>query len=185
MIVEKNILEKLKSYKNLTFSFDGLNLVKICVNGGNSVSLDALDPVKVGYFIGLILGDGCIVARKKESRLIYSVRIAFCSLEDAKKCRALVRGLFDLDAKIYDGSGCYSLVTYSKPLSLLLHFKYQIPIGKKYVKIVVPAEISRAGRSVKIAFLKGVFDSDGNIYKHRGRKAVQLRQKSFKFLIGL
>ena len=35
---------------------------------------------------------------------------------------------------------------------------------------------------MKISFLKGVFESDGNIYLHKETRCVQLRQKSEKFL---
>ena len=33
--------------------------------------------------------------------------------------------------------------------------------------------------------MKGVFDSDGNLYLHRGRRSIQLRQKSKDFLFEL
>ena len=65
---------------------------------------------------------------------------------------------------------------------MILHKKYQIPIGLKYGSIKVPDIINSSNKIKITSFLKGVFDSDGNIYLHRGRKCVQLRQKSYSFL---
>ena len=74
------------------------------------------------------------------------------------------------------------LLTHSKPLVLILNKKYQIPIGIKYDTIQIPKMIYIGHGKMKKAFIKGVFDSDGNLYIHRNNKCVQLRQKSQSFL---
>lgn len=63
-----------------------------------------------------------------------------------------------------------------------MHKKYEIPLGLKYASIKVPEIIKTSSDKQIKLFLRGVFDSDGNIYLHRGKKSVQLRQKSNIFL---
>ncbi len=58
---------------------------------------------------------------------------------------------------------------------------YSIPIGKKYKEIKVP-DIIKLDKDYIKYFIKGVFDSDGNRYKHRGNECIQIRQKSYKFI---
>ena len=65
---------------------------------------------------------------------------------------------------------------------MVLNKKYEVPIGKKYNSICIPQLVLNGNKNMKICFLKGVFESDGNIYVHRNNKCIQLRQKSESFL---
>jgi intein/homing endonuclease len=94
----------------------------------------------------------------------------------------MIYELFGIKSSIYPGKGCYDVCTYSKPLVLVLSHKFQIPIGKKYCNLQIPLIIINGESSLKKAFIKGIFDSDGNIYSHKGKNAIQLRQKSGSFL---
>ncbi|MBL7052096.1 MAG: LAGLIDADG family homing endonuclease [Nanoarchaeota archaeon] len=49
---------------------------------------------------------------------------------------------------------------------------------------MVPSIIINNKRVIPF-FIKGLFDSDGNIYLHRKKTAIQFRQKSQKFIIGV
>ena len=95
----------------------------------------------------------------------------------------MIKNIFSLNPSIYKGTGnYYVLCLYSKPLVMILHKKYEIPIGLKYLSLKVPDIVKNSNEKRMKAFLKGVFDSDGNIYNYRNKKSVQLRQKSFRFL---
>ena len=153
------------------------------VYGGNKIRFADDKNIGFCYLLGLILGDGCLCVQKRGIRKnTYSVNIVFREEIEAKRVSNLVLKLFDSSSFIYPGRGCYSLCVYSKPIVLILNKKYQIPIGKKYGSICIPRLILEGNKYMKKSFLKGIFDSDGNLYSHRGKKAVQLRQKSENFL---
>ncbi len=167
------------------------NISKVCVdsfsvNGGNNVIFPKKESKEFCYVLGLILGDGCLIHRKRnENRNTYLIKIAFRKLEKANKVRLLIKNMFGKMPSVYKGRGCYELCLHSKPLVLILNKLYAIPIGEKYESMQIPKFIIKGKTTFKVAFIKGIFESDGNIYEHRGKKCVQLRQKSFKFLRGI
>jgi len=153
------------------------------MNGGNKVSFPKENNLNFSYLLGLILGDGCLIHRDRgENRNTYLIDITFREKDKAEKIGRLIKDLFGINSSIYRGQGCYDLCVYSKPLVLILNKKYQIPIGLKYGSICVPKLILNGDKKMQISFLKGVFESDGNIYSYRKGKGVQLRQKSESFL---
>ena len=155
----------------------------LSMGGGNKMSSFNEMGLNFCYLLGLILGDGCMIHRKRDNnRNSYSINICFRIEEKANKIKLLVKNLFGIDSPIYPARGCYVLATFSKPLVLILNRKYDIPIGLKYNSICVPKLILNGDKDMKISFLKGVFESDGNIYLHKKNKCVQLRQKSNSFL---
>ena len=160
-----------------------IKIEEISISGGNKIRVPK-ENAEFFYLLGLILGDGCIsLSRKDSNRSTYVLKIACRQEETAKKVQKIIERTFECEAKIYPAKGCYSVDMYSKPLALLLNRFYDIPIGLKYKEIKVPKIIKRNNvKSIK-SFLKGMHDSDGNIYNHRNNKAVQLRQKSERFLL--
>ncbi len=162
---------------------DKINIESFSIYGGNKIIFPDEQNIFFCYLLGLILGDGCLVHNKKgDGRNTYLIKITFRELDEANKIEKVIRKLFEIKSSIYPGRGCYDLCIYSKPLVLILNKKYQMPIGKKYGSICVPRLIFNGNDKMKKAFLRGVFDSDGNIYLHRAKKSVQLRQKSDTFL---
>ncbi len=174
-----SIIKKIIEEKNLS----KINIDSFSINGGNKVVFPKKDSKEFCYVLGLILGDGCLVHRKRsENRNTYLIKIAFRKFEKAKEIGLLIKNMFGKMPSIYQGKGCYELCLHSKPLVLILNKLYDIPIGEKYESIRIPKCVIKGKRSFKVAFIKGIFESDGNIYEHRSRKCVQLRQKSCKFL---
>lgn len=172
----------------ITEIMDDKNLLSIdidafSVGGGNRVTPPNEKNSFFYYFLGLLLGDGCLVHNKRgPKKNTYLIQISFRYREEAEKIKEFVQELFNIIPSIYLGRGCYNLCIFSKPLVLILNKKYQIPIGLKYKSMKIPDIVMSSKIKRKIAFLKGIFDSDGNIYLHRGRKCVQLRQKSNSFI---
>lgn len=163
--------------------FNELKIESFSTYGGNQIRFPDEENLFFSYLLGLILGDGCLVHNDKgDNRHTYLIKITFREAKEAIKINKQVKKMFGVSGSIYRGRGCYDLCIYSKPLVLILNKKYQIPIGKKYNYICVPNLILKGNCDMKKAFLKGVFDSDGNLYDYRDTKAVQLRQKSGKFL---
>jgi len=163
-----------------------IKISSFSIKGGNKLVFNSEKEISFSYFLGLLLGDGCLIHTKRDNnRNTCLVQISFRYKEDSEKIKSLCQKMFSISPSIYKGKGCFNLCIFSKPLVFILNKKYEIPLGKKYSSIKVPEIILKGTKKNKIAFLKGVFDSDGNIYLHRGRKSVQLRQKSKKFLIEL
>jgi intein/homing endonuclease len=156
------------------------------VKGGNKLIFSSENSIEFSYFLGLLLGDGCLIhTKKKDGRNTCLIQISFRKKEEAERIKPLCENFFNIVPSIYEGRGCFNLCVFSKPLVFILNKKYEIPIGEKYSSLKIPEIILRGFKKNKIAFLKGVFDSDGNIYFHRGRQSVQLRQKSKSFLLEL
>lgn len=165
------------------YKLEQIEISHFSINGGNRITPPDENKVFFYYFLGLILGDGCLMhQRKGEKRNTYGLQITFREKREAEEIKFLVRKLIGVTPSIYPGRGCFNLCLYSKPLVLILHKKYDIPIGLKYPSLKVPEIIKTSTKNQKKAFVKGVFDSDGNIYIYRGKKIVQLRQKSYHFL---
>lgn len=164
-------------------SLKKVDIASFSIGSGNSI-IPPIHDKTFFYFLGLLLGDGCLVhSLKSKSKNTYLIQISFVTKTEAEFGASLIRKLFDVKSSIYRGRGCYNLCTYSKPLVILLNSLYEIPLGKKYPSIKVPELVKASKQKEDIPFfLKGVFDSDGNIYRYRKGKSVQLRQHSEKFI---
>lgn len=173
------IVLKIMKNKNLK----SIEIDSFSVRGGNKIVPPNEKNNAFYYILGLILGDGCLVHNQRsKTKNTYLIQISFRKKEEATKVRKLVKNLFKINPSIYAGRGCHNLCVFSKPLVLILHHKYQIPLGLKYKSMKVPDIVNKTNKKNAKAFLKGLFESDGNIYLHRGRKCIQLRQKSCSFL---
>jgi intein/homing endonuclease len=167
---------------------DDKGLKKLFVNyfsvgGGNKIKFPRDKDIRFSYFLGLILGDGCLVHRKRgNNKNTYSLRLYINNTKSLNYIKNLITELFNLSPSIYPAKGCFQVSVFSKPLVMILNKKYQIPIGVKYNLIKIPNLINKGTKIFKIAFLKGIFESDGNLYTYRKAKAVQLRQKSESFI---
>jgi len=160
-----------------------IDLDYFSVSSGNKVKFPDEMNLKFCYLLGLILGDGCLIHRKRgDNRNTYLIHISFKDKGDAEKSKIVIKELFNLSSNIHLGRGCYVLMAHSKPVVMILNKKYQIPLGLKYKFICVPDLIKKGNKEMKKSFVKGVFDSDGNIYFHRNNKCIQLRQRSRNFL---
>ena len=163
-------------YKKL----DKVEITSISLNAGNSIDAPCLDE-QFSYFLGFLLGDGCLsISKDKGGKRSYAVRIAIKEKKCLYEMIDLSKLLFGTNVSHCSAKGCYELCVYSKVLVLFLHVVFQIPIGKKYARIQVPKKL-KGYNQIKY-FLKGLMDTDGNIYLHRKKTCFQLRQKSGRFL---
>lgn len=153
----------------------------LCLNGGSRLKIPQ-ETTKFVYMLGLILGDGCLSFNKKwENGGSYTLQITMRAYNEAEEVSRLIREIFDLKSSIYPGRGCYNVTCFSKALVVFLNGLYSIPIGKKYKDMCVPCLI-RDRLDLVPHFIKGLFDSDGNVYIKRGKRCIQLRQRSKSFI---
>ena len=159
-----------------------LNIRSISVNGGNQLIFPEENNPKLYYLLGLILGDGCLCYKNKfQNGGSYRLQITVRYKKEVHQIRNLIKDLFNIDSSFYKDKGCYNVCTFSKVLVIFLNKIYDIPIGKKHKHMKVPIAVKKDKVYIKY-FLKGLFDSDGNIYKHRNSECLQIRQKSKSFI---
>ncbi|MEA3248686.1 MAG: LAGLIDADG family homing endonuclease [Nanoarchaeota archaeon] len=164
-----------------------LKFVKIeyfSIKGGNKIKFPEHENDAFCYFLGIILGAGCLIHSIRNKRNSWSVQITTNSKEKKDYLNKLIWDLFEVETAVYNLGTYYNLHIFSKPFVMILNKKYELPVGLKYGFIKVP-EIIQKKITWKKSFIKGVFECDGNIYNYRGKKSVQLRQKSKDFLIGI
>ena len=159
-----------------------LEIEYFSIKNGNKIKFPKYENDAFCYFLGVILGDGCLVHSVRGKRNSWHVQITTNSKEKGDYFTELAWKLFEIKTTVYFSRNCYKVCIFSKPLSMILASKYEIPIGLKYETIKVP-EVVKSRLSWKKSFIKGVFECDGNIYNYRGKKSVQLRQKSRRFLV--
>ena len=160
-----------------------INIVSFSVNSGKKIIIPDKENLQFYYLLGLILGDGCLSFNNKHLHGgSYTLQITMRYQKEAKKVKNLIKDLFNINSSIYKGKGCYNICTFSKTLVIFLNKLFSIPLGKKYKLIKVPTIINKDSNYIRY-FLKGLFDSDGNIYKNKNKWCIQIRQKSKIFII--
>ena len=125
--------------------------------------------------LGIMFGDGSL------SRTEHSVQIAITGNKFDDKdyllehVRPLFHSVFDLEltSRYRHGENTMDLYRYSKEVALTLH-SWGMPIGLKKLENLTP-KVAVAGR----AFVRGVFDTDGSVYRKYGPYAqVQFKTVS-------
>ena len=115
-------------------------------------------------FIGIFLGDGSFGSR-------YQVAMSWnhrCEEPYARHIQKMVHKLFGLDSRIRVRKkyGSAEVIIDSSNMVDYLKKLIGIKAGGKKKSFKLPAWLSRNKR-YKIGFLRGLFDSEGCIYKHR------------------
>lgn len=115
----------------------------------------------LAYFIGVILGDGCITSKKY--RIIIEKGNKKYMETTLKK---LFADLFDLSLRITPYRNYWRMQVRNKALWTYLNKVFEIPRGKKTEEIRVPNVIKKETLKIQNNFLAGVLDTDGG---KRGR----------------
>ena len=119
------------------------------------VALEELDE-EFAYFMGVIVGDGCLTAPER----------VMLSSADASIAALFARIAARWNLKVCSGTAPHDTFIASTQLhALLMHLG--LSRGKAATKCV-PAAILRAPQPIVAAFLSGLFDADGTIDKRDG-----------------
>lgn len=114
-------------------------------------------------FFGILFGDGCI------SKNNYSVYITCDAFLDYLYIKEIVFwffvDLFGVFPKIRFQKGAIHCWVYSKKLFNFFSKNNSFPVGKKKNKLVIPFWIKNNEEN-SIAFIRGLFDTDGGVHKH-------------------
>lgn len=153
---------------------------------GKKITLPKELTPNLAYFVGYIIGDGCLVDikkfKKRTGNYKYVIEIASDTKAFAENIlNRLCEGLFGLKPKIYNtNSKCFEVFIQSKVLFLYLNRLFEIPMGKKKGKLHVPQLISHAPKKIRLAFFAGLFDADGTIFEKD--KLISITQADKNFL---
>ncbi|MFH0830168.1 MAG: LAGLIDADG family homing endonuclease [Candidatus Aenigmatarchaeota archaeon] len=141
---------------------------------------------KLAEFLGIMAGDGSMAVYRRGTKTDYRVIVSGDSRDDAvyltKHVHSLVKELFGLEPTYWYQKSQHTmhLVIRSK---LLLEYLSSIGVnvGRK-INMSIPEWILEK-RIFILAYLKGLFDTDGGIYLRNGTyPVVSLAQKSRKLV---
>lgn len=115
-------------------------------------------------FIGIFLGDGSF-GTKYQIVISYNYK---CESDYAKYIQSMIRNLFGLDSRIRirKKHGSAEVIVNSSNLVDYLRRLVKVREGENKNLFKLPSWVARNKR-YKIGFLRGLFDSEGCIYKHR------------------
>ena len=115
----------------------------------------------LAYFVGAITGDGYLASANYRFGIHKANREYLCSVFSP-----LVYDLFDLKLSLYDSKRSFHMCVKNKVIWLMLNKIFELPNGKKALKVGVPGIIKKANSEIQKAYLAGLFDTDGG---RRGR----------------
>ncbi len=129
----------------------------------------------LAYLLGAILGDGHI--NKSKDRIYFEVSEKWLARKFIEKVRQVFHHTLHLNTRVDRGKLRWVANFDNKPAVRLFTEFLDVPRGKKSHKIYVPDTIKNLGKEIKLAFLEGVFDTDGCIRK----KGLRITSASKKF----
>ena len=125
---------------------------------------------KVAYSVGALLGDGCVksFSYMNKGHLVEEHKVAISNMD--KECVERVCGEINLF--------CNTEYTFREYRNLNKTVMYRLAISNKDIysffhyfigeKLILPDEVFRVNRDAQLAFLAGLFDTDGTIAEHAG-----------------
>lgn len=122
---------------------------------------------KLAEIFGILNGDGHI------SQITYEICVVGSSKEEEylNYIKTLFESKFKFKFVSIINETHFKLRTYSVSLFNLLTKEYNLPSGNKMGKLKIPS-IVKSSKSFLIAYLKGLFDTDGTIYIRRKKDLV-------------
>ncbi len=160
----KEKLLRFASISNITITQGSLNFEEIDF----SVKTPSLPEMSadLAEFLGILYGDGCLV------KCNFGVDVSGDKRSDIlfhkNKVGPLIKKLFNLEVKFQIQKNCIHTRLHSKVLNEFLSKVYFFPIGEKKTKMRIPPQIYQRDE-YKLAFLRGLFDTDGGIDYHHFR----------------
>ena len=137
--------------------------------------------LNVAYLTGLILGDGCLpnIFRSKQKNFEYGI-VLFGEHEEFFKLKIipLIKEMFKVDKiKLYYKRSCWKVEKRNKVMFRFFTKFIGLQCGKKAINARVPKLIFSSDKTIQIAFIAGLIDSD--IGKHCGGMGCTFRSEAF------
>ncbi len=135
---------------------------------------------ELAYFLGLIITDGHLQAKK-----VYGVYIYTSYNEESEIIKKLIFNLFSYNAGLYkrklhgfNKRHNIQISISSKDLVINLHKRFDMPIGNKSLIARVPKLIFNSNKKNISSFIRGVIDGDGDII----HSIIRISSGSYLFL---
>ncbi len=115
----------------------------------------------LAFFVGAIIGDGHLKKDKFQISIELTDKKLLIYIKDI--CKLLFNRVFNIGKERVreERKNSWNMVIDSKSIYLLLKEVFEIPPGKKSNIVKVPKYIKNASKKIKIAFLKGIFATEG------------------------
>lgn len=158
------VLNKMNSASNLkVVKLDRNNVHIRPIKGSTNITKIPLKiTTDLAFFIGIVMGDGHITKRK------YRISLDTTKPDFARKFSRLLNKTFDINVRyilILDKRKNrklrYRFDINNKPICLILTDIFKIPKGKKSHIITIHPMIKNSRSKIKMAFLRGVIDTEG------------------------
>src|SRR3989304_7384828 len=134
------------------------------------------------FLVGAIIGDGHL---KKDK---FQISIELSNYKLIRNIQQICKSLFNREFNINkvkkreNKKQTFSLLMDSKSISRLFEKVFEIPNGKKSNIVWVPFNIKKANKKIKIAFLKGIMETEGG-KRRRGFGLSTASKRLWKDLI--
>ena len=148
--------------------FGGIRRVYLVCNGKKEILKPKLDE-ELSEFLGAMAGDGNIYWKN------YAITITCSAVVDYNYAAEIIRNkfqkLFGLMPKIRIFGNAVQCRAYSKSLATFLNRKFEFPVGNRKNRMFIPGKIA-GNKKFLIAYLRGLFDTDGSFHRKRERSGV-------------
>lgn len=119
----------------------------------------------IAWWFGYLFGNGCVRLSDNDCKGTVALAIPYNMHNIVNKAVACFRK-FNIEPKLKNGDGCFTLIAHSKQLAL-----YMSQFKQPNTSLFIPDFIKNNTIDIRSAFLAGLFDSDGSS-KTRPMQAV-------------
>lgn len=185
------ILDRKKEFKKDILEYKNLNWGQSKggkLSSGNLIKIkNPKFGTKLAEFLGIMFGDGNSYSNSLEDNGVYVIRIAGHSINDREYLEnfvmKLVKDLFGLNGKTYlfKDKKAMHLIFYSKKLVDKLKDLGFPPGNKIKNKLKIPNWI-KSKKSYAKAFIRGLIDTDGSIFRMSNQDPKLLRINFTNFI---
>ena len=135
------------------------------------IIIDRSNDFKIGEFIGAFAGDGNFYFDKKSYH--YRVTFVTSSYEESYslELKNLISHIFGKEASRYKAGNKISTIVYGKDILKFLK-EYLIWEGEKGYTVRLRCDLSSYSKTFLKGFIRGLFDTDGNVNKKKAQITV-------------
>lgn len=137
---------------------------------------------KLALFLGLLWGDGWLLNRNiAKTNGNWRIGLVEDDLPLINNFALLVEDLFRIKPKLCDRITKIEVYFNSRIVYDFLNLKFNFPDGEKIGKLRVPKQILFSKRCT-LAFLSGLFSTDGSFTLYKGYPRIQFDSATFEFV---
>jgi|SRR3989344_318191 len=145
-----------------------LQLIELNKNNEKEILKPKLDE-ELAEFLGAMAGDGNIYGKNSGITITCNAIVDYNYVTEIIKNK--FQNLFGLKPSISSFGNRIQCRVYSKNMAIFLNKKLEFPIGRRKNRTYIPSKIIN-NKKFKIAYLRGLFDTDGSPHRKRENSGV-------------